>query len=129
MTKPEPTKFLICGLSSCKGAAGLAADTIVDDEVGGSSFLTEILTTVGNTLARTLEIPGMTSSACTGMEASQTTAKASTGHPRKQDFKPHRLMITGHQASPTSTVWPGKRSRVSALGFLGTTPCGAGGGV
>src|SRR4051794_7757355 len=98
MTKPEPTKFLICGLSSCKGAAGLTADTIVDDEAAGSSFLTEMLTTVGNALPRTPEIPGATSSACAGVETSQTIARASTGHLRQENVKPHRLMITGHHA-------------------------------
>src|SRR3954454_15610634 len=31
-------------------------------------------------------------------------------------------------SDPTSTVWLGKHSWISALGFLGTTPCGAGRG-
>src|SRR4051794_14114430 len=98
MTKPEPTKFLICGLSRGSDAAASAADTMLDDGAACSSFLTEILTTVGNTRVRTLEIPGVTSSACTGMEASQTTAKASTSHPHKRSVKPHRLMIDRHHA-------------------------------
>jgi len=98
MTKPEPTKFLICGLSRGSGAAASAADTVLDDGAACSSFLTEILTTVGNTRVRTLEIPGITSSACTGMEANQTTTKARTGHPRKGSVKPHRLMIDRHHA-------------------------------
>src|SRR3954464_2459116 len=44
---------------------------------------------------------------------------------------PARRLRTGMSvgySGPTSAVWPGKYTWISALGFLGTTPCGAGRG-